>query len=273
MKVTYILRYKLSNRNGEIMDKNDDLLKSKDERIAHLEKIIIELTESKQQNAATLAESYRSSPYARYENGFKLSSLFSGFKNILIIILLLFVLGFGAIWLINGNVFKKSSVTFVENVQELSTLATAEAQTKTVLNIEDNKLFGKKIPLPIPGTKREILLIVPATVLAGVDLNEVTEDDMKISEDTKEIDITLPHAKLIQEPSLQMDKITTYVDGGIFNDEVDWNEGYELAASAQEKVKKEVISAGLLTTAEKNADKALTQFFKNMGYKVNITYK
>ncbi|MGB2993676.1 MAG: DUF4230 domain-containing protein [Paenisporosarcina sp.] len=254
------------------MDKNDDLLKSKDERIAHLEKIIIELTESKQQNAATLAESYRSSPYAKYEKGFKLSSLFSGFKNILIIILLLFVLGFGAISLINSNVFKKSSV-FVENVQELSTLATAEAQTKTVLNIKDNKFFGKKIPLPIPGTKREILLIVPATVLAGVDLNEVTEDDMKISEDTKEIDITLPHAKLIQEPSLQMDKITTYVDGGIFNDEVDWNEGFELAASAQQKVKEEVISAGLLTTAEKNADKALTQFFKNMGYKVNITYK
>ena len=273
MKITYILRYKLSNRNGEIMDKNDDLLKSKDERIAHLEKIIIELTESKQQNAATLAESYRSSPYARYENGFKLSSIFTGFKNILIIILLLFVLGFGAIWLINGNVFKKSSVTFVEHVQELSTLATAEAQTKTVLNIEDNKIFGKKIPLPIPGTKREILLIVPATVLAGVDLTEVTEDDMKISEETKEIDITLPHAKLIQEPSLQMDKIITYVDGGIFNDEVDWNEGFELADSAQQKVKKEVISAGLLTTAEKNADKALTEFFKNMGYKVNITYK
>lgn len=257
------------------MDKNDDLLRSKDERIAHLEKIIIELTESKQQNAATLAESYRTSPYARHENGFKLSSLFTKFKNILIITLILLVLGLGAFWLLNGNVFKKSSVTFVEHVQELSTLATAEAQTKTVINIEDKKIFGKKITLPItiPGTKREILLIVPATVLAGVDLKEVTEKDLNINEETKEIDITLPHAKLIQEPSLQMDEITTYVDGGIFNDKVDWNEGYELAASAQEKIKKEVISAGLLTTAEKNADKALTQFFKNMGYKVNITYK
>lgn len=256
------------------MDKNEDLLKTKDDRIAHLEKLIVELTEAKQQNAATLAGSYSSKPYETFESGFKLSSLFLWIKNILIIILILLVLGLGAFWLLNGNVFKKSSVTFVENVQELSTLATAEAQTKTVLNIVDNKIFGKKIPLPIiPGTKREILLIVPATVLAGVDLNEVTEDDMKISEDAKEIDITLPHAKLIQEPSLQMDKITTYVDGGIFNDKVDWNEGYELAASAQEKVKKEVISAGLLTTAEKNADKALTQFFKNMGYKVNITYK
>jgi hypothetical protein len=149
------------------MDKNDDLLKSKDERIAHLEKIIIELTESKQQNAATLAESYRSSPYARYENGFKLSSLFSGLKNILIIILLLSVLGLGAFWLINGNVLNKSSVTFVESVQELSTLATAEAHTKTVLTIKDNKFFGKKIPLPIPGTKREILLIVLLQVLLG----------------------------------------------------------------------------------------------------------
>ena len=255
------------------MDKNEDLLKTKDDRIAHLEKLIVELTEAKQQNAATLAGSYRSKPYGTFESGFKLSSLFSWFKNILIIILILLVLGLGAFWLLNGNVFKKSSVTFVENVQELSTLATAEAQTKTVLNIVDNKIFGKKIPLPIPGTKREILLIVPATVLAGVDLKEVTEEDLNINEETKEIDITLPHAKLIQEPSLQMDNIKTIVDGGVFNDKVDWNEGFELAATAQDQVKKEVISAGLLTTAEKNADKALTQFFKNMGYKVNITYK
>jgi len=37
-----------------------------------------------------------------------------------------------------------------------------------------------------------------------------------------------------------------------------WNEGFELAASA---LKDKVISAGLFTTAEKNADKALTHFF------------
>ena len=91
------------------MDKNEDLLKTKDDRIAHLEKLIVELTEAKQQNAATLAGSYRSKPYETFESGFKLSSLFSWFKNILIIILILLVLGLGAFWLLNGNVFKRNT--------------------------------------------------------------------------------------------------------------------------------------------------------------------
>lgn len=265
--------HKTMLRKGERMDYKDDLIKSKDEQIARLEKIVNDLSEAQKQNAATLAGNYRSQTYERRENGFKLSFIISKFKSFLFIFLLLLVIGVVALWLYNGGAFKKSSVTFVENIRELSTLASAETHTKTVVNIKDNKIFGKKIPLPFPGTNREILLIVPATVLAGVDLKEVSKKDMTINEDTKEIDLILPHAKIIQEPSLDMTEIKTIVDGGIFNDEVEWDEGNELTASAQEQVKKEVIDAGLLTKAEENAEKALKQFFKNMGYKLNVTYK
>jgi hypothetical protein len=151
-------------------------------------------------------------------------------------------------------------------------LATAEACIKEVIHVEDNKIFGKDIAKNLPGTKRELLLIVPATVIAGVDLKGITSKDMVINEETKEIDITLPHAKLIQEPSVQTDKILTYENGGLFRADTKMDEGIEKVAEAQEQMRQNAISAGLLDTAEKNAEKVLKEFFKNIDYKVNVTF-
>ncbi|MBS4214214.1 DUF4230 domain-containing protein [Bacillus sp. FJAT-49825] len=57
--------------------------------------------------------------------------------------------------------------------------------------------LGKDISKNLPEPKRELLLIVPGTVIAGFDLKGITSEDMVINEETKDIDITLPHAKLI----------------------------------------------------------------------------
>ena len=65
-----------------------------------------------------------------------------------------------------------------------------------ILEQEDNKIFGKDIQFNLPGTKQEILLVVPATVIAGVDLKEVTSSDIQVNEEEKEIEITLPRATL-----------------------------------------------------------------------------
>ncbi|WP_043932501.1 DUF4230 domain-containing protein [Bacillus sp. EB01] len=50
------------------------------------------------------------------------------------------------------------------------------------------------------------------------------------------------------------------------------DEGFEKAAEALDKIRKEAISIGLLDTAEKNAEKVLKEFFKNIGYTVNVTF-
>ena len=167
----------------------------------------------------------------------------------------------------------KSLSRWLNNVQELSTLATAEAYMKGVLHVKDNKIFGKDIPIDLPGTKREVLLIVPATVIAGVDLKGITSEDMAINEETKEIDITLPHAKLIQDPSLRMDKIQSVDNSGLFRGEIKWDEGNDLTAKVQEQIRQDAITSGLLDTAEKNAEKVLKEFFKNIDYTVNVTFK
>jgi hypothetical protein len=187
-----------------------------------------------------------------------------------ILVFLFGVIASGGIRLLTFSTFKQQeSVTFVEHVQELATLATAEAYMKTVIHEKEGKKFLK---MNLVGTKRELLLVVPATVIAGVDLKGVTSNDMVINEKTKEIDITLPHAKLIQDPSIQMEKIQAVDKNGIFLADIKMNEGFEKAAGAQEQIRQEAISSGLLDTAEKNAEKVLKEFFKNIDYTVNVTF-
>lgn len=253
------------------MDTNREIIEEKDNKIAQLERLLRELKEAQMQSAATIAVGHNARSLSPPKGIFKFFLKVSGLKIILSILVFLVVTS-GGIWLFAGSTFKQKSVTFVEHVQELATLATAEAHMKVVLHEEDNKIFGKDISFNLLGTKRELLLVVPATVIAGVDLKGITSEDMVINEETKDLNITLPHAKLIQDPAVQFDKIQTYVNGGLFRGDIKWDEGFDLAAKAQVQIRQEAISSGLLDTAEKSAEKVLKEFFKNIGYKVNVTF-
>ncbi len=202
----------------------------------------------------------------------KLIKSLLGLKNMFIILILLALILTGA-WVFTGSTFSKESTTFVEQVQDLAVLATAEAHVKVIMEQEDNKLFGRDISVDIPGTKRELLLVVPATVIAGVDLKAVTSDDVKIDDKEKRMEITLPHAAFIQDPAIQMDQVKTFSDEGLFRTETKWDEGFNLAAEAQDEILAESKAIGLLQTAEKNAEKVLKEFFGNLGYSVKISFK
>lgn len=163
--------------------------------------------------------------------------------------------------------------SFVEQVKQLSSLATAEAYVKAVIEKEDNEIFGKEIKMNIPGTKRHILLIVPGTVIAGIDLEKISEDAIEVQEEEKRVTITLPKGELIHAPSLHFDDVQTFSVEGVFRSEVDWEEGYELAEEAKQLIEKEAIAQGLLEKAEENAEKVLKEFFSQLGYKATIQYE
>ncbi|WP_187143707.1 DUF4230 domain-containing protein [Bacillus tuaregi] len=251
------------------MDTHRELIEEKNERIAELERQLIELKDAREQSAAAIAIEHNTRSFSPRKGLFFKAR---GWK-ILLAILVLLVIASGGFWLFGGNTFKQKSVSFVEQVQELATLATAEAHIKAVIKEEDNKIFGKDISKNLPGTKRELLFIVPGTVIAGVDLKGITSEDMVINEETKEIEITLPHAKLIQDPALQMDNIQTFENGGLFRADTKMDEGFQKVAEAQEQMRQEALSIGLLETAEKNAEKVLKEFFKNIDYTVEVTYR
>ena len=249
-------------------------MSKKDEALSQFERVLKELNKGEEESAATaIAVAGRSRGKANISGAlFKLFFKIWGVK-ILLIALLLIVITSGVTWGVFGSTLKKESTIFVEQIQELATLATAEAHVTVVKKEEGNKLFGNNIPLNLPGTKREILLIVPATVIAGVDLKGITSDDIKVDNNKMELEIILPRATLIQEPAIQMDSVKTFSDEGLFRGEVQWDEGFDLAALAQEEIKDKVIEIGLLESAEKSAEKVLKGFFANMGYTVKLTFR
>lgn len=227
-----------------------------------------ELQEAKEQMAATVALN------EMYGHKTKAMVIPKAWKARIIAIFAVFLLVIGTMWIFN----RKETTTIetgstIEQIKDLSSLATSQAYVKVVLEKEDNQLFGKEVSENIPGTKRNLLLLIPGTVTAGVDLAKLNEKNLQINEDNKTIKISLPHADIIQEPTLDFEKAKIYSVEGIFRDEANWKEGYKLAEEAKGLVRKEAISQGLIEIAEKNAERTLTEFFSALGYKAVVEYE
>ena len=249
-------------------------MKNRQDVIEQLEWVLFEIKQAKSETAAATA--VETPPRMNREISFvnpvaKLLFKLIGWK-ITLIIMLVIALSAGSVWLLFGGSLTQDSATVVGRVQELAKLATAEAYMKTIIEQEDNKIFGQDIRFDIPGTKRKVLVVIPATVIAGVDLKEISANDVKVNEDQKEISIVLPHADFIQDPSIQMEKVETFSYEGFFRSQVNWEEGFFLAAEAQKQIKEEAIEIGLLKTAEINTEKVISELLGNLGYSVQVTF-
>jgi hypothetical protein len=234
-----------------------------------LEALQKELTEAKKQMAASVAFTE-----LHHHKKIRMGVIPKSWKWKLAGIAVFILVIFGAMFTIKST--DKAAIqtgSFIEQIKDLSSLASSQAYVKAVIEKEDNQLFGKEINTNLPGTKRKFLLIIPGTVTAGVDLTGITESNLHVNQEEKTIEIQLPRASMIQEPALDFDQAQAFSVEGIFRDEVNWNEGYELAEEAKGIVKEEAISQGLLEVAEQNAEKTLTEFFSALGYKAVITYE
>lgn len=245
-------------------------MKEKDNEILErLDKIERELTKGKKEVASTVAANERMSLHP-----FRMKSVFKRWLLRFSIVGLIFlVVLFGVKALSPKDPVVNMESSFVEQIQSLSSLATAQAYVKAVMQKEDNQIFGKTIGKNFPGTKRKVLLIVPSSVMAGVNLENMDKEKMKINETEKTLEITLPRATIIHEPVLYLEKIQAFSQEGIFRSELDWKEGFEFAAEAKEIVIQEAVDQGLLQIAEENAVHTFTQFFENLGYETKIVFE
>ncbi|MFB1082014.1 DUF4230 domain-containing protein [Jeotgalibacillus sp. JSM ZJ347] len=196
-------------------------------------------------------------------------------KNIILAILFIMLLAgvsfFGYQYVASDN--NQRSATFVEQIKDMNALATSQAFVKTVIDEEDNEVLGWDINFNLPGTERRVFMVVPGTVLAGVNMDQLSEEDVKVDEENKTVSLTLPRATLLQEPAIQMDEVETFTTKGIFRSNVNLEESVGFAAAAQEKMKKEAIDQGVLERAEMNAELALEEFFEFTGYDADITFE
>ena len=230
-----------------------------------LDYIINQLKQPQKESASTIAVQPRLTHFNRFSAKHWLMGLIFG------VILALAAIFTWQFYSQKAETLKNGSA--VESVKKLSKLATAQGHIKTIISKEDNELFGKEISFNFPGSKRTLFLVVPADVTAGVDLEHLTKKDITIDDKTKTITMKLPHAAIIQEPSLDLKNIQTFSEEGIFRSDVSWDEGFELADLAKQRVEEEAINSGLLKTAETNARVTLQDFFKNLGYSVEVTFQ
>ncbi|MBW3114253.1 DUF4230 domain-containing protein [Bacillus sp. MCCB 382] len=242
-------------------------------RIQEMEAILADLKATERETSASLAIDNRSS--RRWNVTRNIVTMWK--KRVGLILLVVALLAGGTFigiysWL-SGSTFTEEKGSFVERIQDMSSLATAQGFVKAVIEQEDNQLFGKEINADLPGTKRKLLMVVPGTVLAGVDLQGIDEKDIVVDDEKKKITLTLPHAEILQEPSIDTDNIKTFSVEGIFRNDVDWNEGFALAEVAKDQISQEAIEQGILQAAEKNAEKSLKGFFEQIGYDVTIDFR
>lgn len=179
-----------------------------------------------------------------------------------------------AIWkALTGSNEKIETAVLVERMNDLNELTTAEAYTKVLIERTNNKIFGQEISIAIPGTEQKVLVVVPGTVRAGVDLSELTEKQVRVDESQKTLEITLPKPTILGTPSLALDKVKVFSSEGIFRDEATIKEGYDLANQAQKEMLKEVETEGLLTKAQDNAEESLKNMFGLVNYKVEVKFE
>lgn len=189
-------------------------------------------------------------------------------------LLLLIALPLGTWWMIQqGSTATESKSAFLERMQDLNELSTAEAFSKVIIKREDNKVFGKDIGLNIPGTKRELLVVIPGSVRAGIDFSQITEDDIEVDEEAKTATLTLPNADFLGGPELFMDKVEIYSNEGLLSGGRDFPEAYELAEEAKEMMLEETRGQGVLELAEKNAARSVEEMFQLVDYDVTVEFE
>ena len=112
----------------------------------------------------------------------------------------------------------------------------------------------------------EIVVVQKAAVHAGVDFDQMTKDDIRLSNDT--LFIALPAAEILQ---VEMD-----INGkDVFLQKGNWSTDQlkELYGPAREKLIQDALDGGVLTKAYANAKEYIEDFFRPFGYICVINQK
>lgn len=246
-------------------------------KIQEIEKLLKELKAAESESAVTVEEAV-----GRKKSFWRIGKLFFSFKlwkrsfilMAIIAILLVVAIPFVTFYILKqGSTFTEEKGVFLEQIQELNEMATAEAFTKVIVERQDNQLFGQSIGLNVPGTKRQLLVVIPGSVKAGVDLSGVSEKDVIIDEEKKTAKLILPEAKFLGGAEIYFEDVEVYSYEGVFREKADIEEAYELAAEAKTLILEEATGQGVLKTAQFNAEKTLKEMFSFAGYEVTIEFK
>ncbi|MBE9043670.1 DUF4230 domain-containing protein [Pleurocapsales cyanobacterium LEGE 10410] len=182
---------------------------------------------------------------------------------------LIFLLVFLSIWRTGdralnfvSNLFKpqiesqvESSTLIVQRIQSIQQLATTVQTIETVVPASAERKLGE-----IPLATTRLLYIARGEIKAGIDLSELTDKDIKISQNT--IEINLPPAKILDSKiDVNHSRVYDY-DRGFLN--LGPDVAPQLQTLAQRTTLTKIINTacndGILNAANAKAEQAISEF-------------
>lgn len=189
-----------------------------------------------------------------------------GLGTTLILALLLVIVsvaaGAGLVYLI-WNPTEPDEPAVVQGIQRLNELATVKYTTQVIVTEKENTKILRQ-PLPEFLTGEKVLLVAVGEVEAGVDLDELGPEDVRVKGDTVYID--LPEARIL-DSSLDEDKTRLYDrDRGLFkirgNDELI----EEARRDAEDRMVEAARENDILDKARDNAEASISTLITSLGY-------
>lgn len=152
----------------------------------------------------------------------------------------------------------------IEKMKETAELGSVEYTIKKLIKANDVKWYTIG--------DRKILFSCTAYLKAGIDLEELTPDDILVENNS--ITVTLPHAKLLslnmpaEEIYLVYDRVSFFRSGFSAQQRMD------LLVQAENDINEDIVNLGITAEAEANASELMTAMLKQIGFEnVNIKFE
>lgn len=163
--------------------------------------------------------------------------------------------------LMDGGTALRSSPSVVTAVRDLARLESVEYHVERVIDLRDRQslLFG------LIKTQDAILFVAVGQVTAGVDLNELAEEDVIVDRDRGTAVITLPPARV---HTVRLDNERSWVYARSTDVLAQRREDLETRArrEAERTLEQAAIDTGILQRARSNAEHTVAALVRSLGY-------
>lgn len=178
-----------------------------------------------------------------------------------------------------GNPFRseqrdRSGPALLRSIEDISEYRAATGNFQVIVDLEDDTRF---VPSAIRGERT--LFVAAGGIDAGVDFGALGPDAVRVSDDGRDVAITLPAPRLFDpsvdpERSYVVDRDRGVLDriGGAFSDSP--TSERELYLLAEEKMRQAAAEAELLAQAERNTRAMLEALMTSSGFDtVTVTFE
>lgn len=151
----------------------------------------------------------------------------------------------------------------IYEIRSIGTLSTSEYTVSKIIKLNDKGEW-------YTWGDRKILISCKAKIKAGVNLNRLAPEDIKV--EGKKITIELPEAEIISF-EMNPDQIKTeMVDVSGFRANFSQHEKNHILQLGEKSIRKDLKQLNILQDAETNAIVFLTDFYKNLGFEEIIIH-